>query len=126
MNYRSVSFQLFASNDASAILTITIWQTSSRGKPAVAAERVVFEGSTYEEVSQKFTRGFGQVLISLSEHEFFVPSSDVDLWHQVGTPYMHAAEAVAYLARWGASDYSFDMSEIFCFLTEVKHYGRKY
>lgn len=121
MNKRHVTFYLNVGNGDLITAAVKIWLDSSRVRGmSTVQDSLLFAGASQFEVEKKITDSFRQILVLLSDHDFYVPTK---MFEGFDTPFQEAEklldQVIVFRRPWNLSEWT-------AFFLDVKHYGREY
>lgn len=128
MNKRYACLSVSTLSDGNFAASFKIRMASRSSDDLIEQENIMWAASSLDELVDKIVASSGQILVILSDHDFWVPVP-LGMWKDVSTPWVRAEMLVssglhAKVLSTLFDEYSNQMLDsIFRFVNEIKHYG---
>jgi hypothetical protein len=102
--------------------------SSRASEDLIEQENIHWAASSLDELVDKIVASSGQILVILSEHDFWIPIP-IGMWGQYATPWVRAETIVLNGKHHQILPALFDeysnqmLDSIFRFVNDIKHYG---
>lgn len=129
MNKRFACLTMSTIPGGQFVARFSVLMSSRAGVGEVEQENISWYASTLDELVDKIVASSGQILVILSEHDFWIPIP-IGMWGQYATPWARAETIVLDGKHHEVLPALFDeysnqmLDSIFRFVDDVKHYGQ--
>jgi hypothetical protein len=128
MNKRYACLSVSTLSDGNFAACLKIRMSSRTSEDLIEQENIHWAASSLDELVDKIVASSGQILVILSDHDFWIPIP-LGMWADFSTPWIQASTLVSSGKHHQILPALFDeysnqmLDSIFRFVNDIKHYG---